>query len=299
VTSLAPHTIVDAHLHLWDPRRIRYPWLDSIPALNRPYGLADFLADAAAIPVESLVFVQCDAEPSAFEREVAWVSEQSKLDPRIGGLVAFAPLEKGRAVTADLERLKQHSILRGIRRIIQSEPDPDFCLRPDFIEGVRTLKDFDLSFDICIDWRHMANVLRFAELVPDVPLILDHIGKPPIKDGTISPWAEQLRTLAGSSNVVCKISGVATEAEHRNWTAEQLKPYIEAAIAAFGFDRILFGGDWPVSTLAIGYTQWVRLLEDMLAGVAAGDQKKFWRDNAVRVYRLNPAAASGSAHHPL
>jgi L-fuconolactonase len=248
--------------------------------------LQDYHAATTSLAIEAMVFVQCEAEFSAFEREAAWASEQAQLDPRIQGLVAWAALEKGRAVSADLERLKRHALLRGIRRIIQFEPDLDFCLRSDFIEGVRTLNDFDLSFDLCIDHRHLANITKLAQKIPEVPMILDHIGKPGIKERKFVPWADDLWALARCPNVVCKISGVATEADHRHWTPDQLKPYINVAIEAFGFDRILFGGDWPVSTQAIRYEHWVNLLDNILLGVNSIDKHKFWRNNAVRVYRL-------------
>jgi len=278
--------VIDTHLHLWDPKLIRYPWLDDNALLNRPYLLEHYRGATASIPIESMIFVQCEADFSAFEAEAAWVAELAKTEPRIKGLVAWAPLEKGGAVRADLERLKQHSILRGIRRIVQFEPDLDFCLRPDFIEGVRALKDFDLSFDICIDHRHMANILKFAERIADVPMVLDHIGKPAIRDGVTHPWADRLRELARFPHVSCKISGVATEADHRRWTSGELKPYIEVAIEAFGFDRILFGGDWPVSTQAIDYRRWVELLDEVMAGVRESERSKFWRHNAARFYRV-------------
>lgn len=279
-------TVVDTHLHLWDPGRIRYPWLDGNFSLNRPYLLDDYRAATASVPVEAMVFVQCEAEPAAFESEASWVAEQAEIDPRIRGLVAWAPLEKGQAVRADLERLTRHRLLRGIRRIIQFEPEVDFCLQPEFIAGVRALADFDLTFDICIDHRQLANVIKLVQQVPEVTMILDHIGKPAVRDAKMLPWAQQLRELARCPNVVCKLSGVATEADHGRWTPEQLKPYIDVAVEAFGFDRILFGGDWPVCTLAIRFDRWVSLLDEVMASVGDPERRKFWRNNAMRVYRL-------------
>lgn len=278
--------IIDSHLHFWDPAALHYPWLADNAILNRPYLLEDYDAATEAVSIEAMVFIQCEVEPSSFEAEAAWVAELAVRDRRIRGMVAWAPLEKGCAVRDDLERLTRHDILRGIRRIIQFEPDLKFCLRPDFIAGVRTLADFDLSFDICIDHRHMHDTLKFVESVPDVPLVLDHIGKPAIKEGAIQPWADQMRELAGFPNIWCKISGVATEADYKAWKVEELKRYIEVAIEAFGFERILFGGDWPVATQAISFSRWVAILDEMMAGVNETDQRKLWRDNAVRVYGL-------------
>ncbi len=278
--------LVDTHLHLWDPRGLRYSWLDGNAVLNRPYLLDDYATATAGLNIEAMVFLQCEVEPAQFLDEAAWVAGLAKRDPRLAGMVAWAPLEKGRSVAADLQRLARHDILRGVRRIIQFEPDLDFCLRPDFVEGVRTLADFGLSFDICIDHRHMANALKFAAAIPEVPMILDHIGKPAIKDGIMEPWASQMRELARLPHVSCKISGVATEADHAAWTEEDLRRYISVAIDAFGFDRVLFGGDWPVAVQAISYPRWVNVLDNILAATPLADRRKFWRDNAVRFYRL-------------
>lgn len=278
--------IIDTHLHLWDPTAIRYPWLDDKRLLNRPYLLQDYIDATAGVPVESMVFVQCEADPSAFEAEADWVAQIACDEPRIRGLVAWAPLEKGSAVREDLQRLRRHAILRGIRRIIQFEADLDFCLREDFVAGVRTLAEFDLSFDICIDHRHMANVTTFVERLPEVRMVLDHIGKPDIKGGRKQPWADHMDDLSRFPNVLCKISGVATEANHHAWRADELKEYVDIAVTAFGFDRVMFGGDWPVSSQAISYEHWVEILDDAMKGVCDSDKRKFWHDNAARFYRI-------------
>jgi L-fuconolactonase len=277
--------IIDAHLHIWDPGLIRYPWLDGNALLNRPFLMNDYQAAFSSTDVEQMVFVQCEADFSAFAEEAEWVAGQAEIDSRIRGMVAWAPLEKGSAVEPDLVKLKRHSILRGIRRIIQFEDDIDFCLRPDFIAGVRLLADHGLSFDICIDYRHMANILRFVERLPNVSMILDHIGKPAIRDRQLQPWAGQMRELAQFSNVVCKISGVATEAG-AGWKTEDIVPYLDVAFAEFGFSRTMFGGDWPVTLLAVEPARWIAVLDQYLAGTTEADLKRFWRDNAARFYRL-------------
>lgn len=278
--------IVDTHLHIWDPEQVRYPWLDGNALLNRAYLLPDYHKAFASTQIEAMVFVQCEADFEAFELEADWVARQAQADPRIKAMVAWAPLEKGRAAEHDLMSLKRHSILRGIRRIIQFEDDLDFCLRPDFIEGVRLLPAHGLSFDICIDHRHMANILRFVEELPEVPMILDHIGKPAIRDGKLQPWATQLRELAAFPNVVCKVSGIATEARP-DWKPEEFRPYLDVVFDAFGFERTMFGGDWPVTLQAIEPSRWIALLDRHLAGTPDADLRRFWRGNAVRVYRLD------------
>lgn len=276
--------IIDTHLHIWDPRLIRYPWLEGNDLLHRPYLPADHARAFAGVEVEAMVFLQCDAEAAAFLDEAEWAARQAQAEPRIRAMVAWAPLEKGRAVEVDLEALRCQPLLRGVRRILQSE-EPEFCLRPDFIEGVRTLADFGLSFDICINHRHMASIIKFVDAVPNVPMILDHIGKPAIGDGRLQPWASQMRELAQFPNVVCKVSGVATEGAP-GWTDDDLAPFIEVAFAEFGFGRTMFGGDWPVMLEAIEPARWIGLLDDMLRHASLEDRKRFWRDNAIRTYRL-------------
>lgn len=277
--------IVDSHLHIWDPDNIHYPWLGADPLLNRCYLIPDYDDAFASVEVEAMVFVQCEANFAAFLDETDWVASQN--DQRIRGMVAWAPLEKGAAVEEDLLKLKRHPQLRGIRRIIQFEDDLDFCLRPEFIEGVRTLADHDLSFDICIDHRHMENTLRMLDRLPDVRMVLDHIGKPAIAAGTMEPWASQMRELAQHENIVCKVSGVATEAA-REWRTADLTPYLDVAFDAFGLSRTMFGGDWPVTLNAVEPGRWIALLDDYLAGTDAAELKRFWHDNAAAFYRLFP-----------
>lgn len=282
----SPRRIVDSHVHLWDPGRFAYPWLDGHATLNRPYLLSDYATATTETPIESIVFVQAEAATDMFDQEAAWIMSLAQHYPRIGGIVAWAPLWKGAAVRDDLQKLRRHALLKGVRQIIQFEPDLDFCLKTSFIEGVGLLEEFDLSFDICVDHRHMARVIEFAGQLPQVRLVLDHIGKPDIRGGAMQPWAQQIQELAALPHVHCKISGVATEAHHRGWTRDELSRYLDVAVEAFGFDRLMFGSDWPVSTDAIAYNAWINLLDELLAGVPAREQHKFWHSNAMDFYRL-------------
>lgn len=277
--------IVDAHLHIWDPRRLRYPWIEGDPILDRPYLPGDYRENFAGVDVEAMVFVQCDCTFAESMSEVAWVAGEAEAEPRIGAIVAWAGLEKGAAVEADLEALRRQPLVRGVRRILQSEVDVEFCLRSDFIEGMRLLARFGYSFDICVNWRHMASVLRLVEQVPDVPMVLDHIGKPAIAAGAMRPWADQMKALAAFPNVTCKVSGVATEAGP-GWSEGELKPYVETAFEAFGFDRTMYGSDWPVMLGAIRPRRWIAILDDLLQGAPIEDRRRFWNGNARAFYRL-------------
>lgn len=279
--------IVDTHVHLWKPGgAVGYSWLAGEDRLNRPFLLADHAEASAGLDIEAMVFLECDVDPGGELAEAEWVAGLAETEPRLKAIVAKAPLERGEAVRADLEKLAEIPLLRGIRRIYQSEPDHDFPLRPGFVAGVRTLADFGLSFDICINWRYMDATIRFAEQVPEVSMVLDHIGKPDIRGGNIEPWASQMKRLAALDHVSCKLSGVATEANHDNWTREELRPYILAALDAFGPERCMFGGDWPVATLAIGYRQWVDVLDEALDELTDTERRAVFAETAKRFYRL-------------
>ncbi|MBZ0295404.1 MAG: amidohydrolase family protein [Anaerolineae bacterium] len=278
--------IVDTHLHLWNPAYLRYPWLDGIPLLNKPHLLADYRHVCGPIQVEKMVFLQCEVEFSQFMEEAEWVTGLAQEDSRIAGMVPWAPLEKGDAARAALEQLAQNPLVKGIRRIIQFEPDMNFCLRPDFIKGVQALPSYNLSFDICIAHVHLANTIKMVQQCPNVQFILDHIGKPDIKNQVFEPWRREIKALSESPNVWCKISGLVTEADHQNWTKEDLKPYIDHVIECFGFDRVMYGGDWPVASQATEYPRWVETLEWAVNGCSDDELEKLFRKNAISFYRL-------------
>ncbi len=176
--------------------------------------------------------------------------------------------------------------MRGVRRLIQNQPDPDFVLQPDFIAAVKLLPKYNLSFDLCIFHHQLPKTLELVRRCPEVSFVIDHIAKPGIKAGLQNPWRQHLRQLAALPNVDCKLSGVTTEADHQSWTREQLRPYIDHVIDCFGFDRITYGGDWPVSELAGPYTAWPEVLDWATAGCTAAEKRKLFRDNALRIYRL-------------
>lgn len=275
--------IIDSHLHLWDPKRLDYPW--HFPPLDRAFLPADFRAASAGIDIEALVFLECDATPHQAFDEVQLALTWAKEDPRIAAMVCNAPLQDGDAARADLERLAATERVRGVRRIYQAEPDPAFCLRPDFVTGIRALADYGLSFDLCLKHPQLQATIGLADACPNVPMVLDHIAKPGIAAGLIQPWADQMRDLAKREHVVCKLSGVATEAA-AGWTPATLRPYMDVALEAFGPSRIMFGGDWPVSTLAITYPAWVALVDELIADLSDTEQRQIFRDTARAFYRI-------------
>ena len=186
-----------------------------------------------------------------------------------------------------LDRLAEIPEVKGVRRMIQLEPDLEFCVRPEFVRGVQLLERYGLSFDICISHIQMANTIELVRQCPNVQFVLDHIGKPDIAAGLMEPWKAELAELARIPNVRCKLSGTVTEADHEGWTPNDLRPYIDHVVESFGFDRVMFGGDWPVVLLAAPYTRWVETLESALSGSSEDELRMVFRDNAIEFYRLD------------
>jgi predicted TIM-barrel fold metal-dependent hydrolase len=280
--------IVDAHVHLYDPQAIRFAWMTEAPLLNKPHLPPYYDERAAPVAVDGIVFVEVDADDGRHIDEALWVSALAKSEPRLKAMVASAPLEKGAAaVEADLAAIAKLPLARGVRRLIQAHVDePGWCLRPGFVEAVKLLPAHTLSFDICIYHPQMADAIELVRRCPEVSFILDHIGKPGIREGVTEPWRSQMRELASLPNVMCKISGVVTEADHQAWTYDHVAPYVAHALDCFGFDRVAFGGDWPVAEQAVRYAEWVAIVDRVAAGASETDLRKLYRENAIRFYRM-------------
>jgi L-fuconolactonase len=279
--------IVDSHVHLWDPHRFRMPWLDDNTHLHQRFGMPEFSEQTEGLPVEAIVYLQVDVTPAYGLLEATWAAEQAERDGRVAGIVAWAPLEDGLVARSYLDALARiGKPLKGVRRLIQSEADPDFSIRKDFLAGLRLLPKYGLSFDICIRHDQLARTVDMVRACPETAFVLDHLAKPDVQGRQLEPWQAQMAELAGFGNVVCKISGLVTEADHAHWTPADLEPYVAHVLAVFGEDRVMFGGDWPVVTLAASYRHWVRTLNDLTSHLQPGARRKLWADNARRSYRL-------------
>jgi len=279
--------IVDTHLHLWDPTHLRYSWLDEIPLLNQPHLLADYDRARGPVQVEAMVFLQCEVESAQYRQELEWATSLAREDPRIQAIVPWAPLEQGERARAEVEQLARNHLVRGVRRIIQFEADPAFCLHREFVAGVQMLAEYDLHFEICLKGdEQFRNAIRLVEKCPQVRFLLNHIGKPFIASGVLEPWKSLLAALAALPNTWCKMSGLVTEADNQAWTPPQLQPYIDWVMESFGWQRTLFGGDWPVARLATEYPRWVDTLTAALPGSDQDDLRRLFRDNAMTFYRL-------------
>ncbi len=279
--------IIDTHVHLWNPTTLRMPWMDSVPLLNKPYGVKDYAEHTAGIDIEAFVYLEVDVAKEYALQEARWVMARAKEDPRLRGMVAFAPIEYGEQVRAYLDELVQTKpLLKGIRRLTQGESDLNFAAQPSFVRGAQILGEYGLSCDLCIRAPMLPGLINLVEQCPTTQFVLDHIGKPNIKNHEISPWREQIHLLAAFPNVVCKVSGMVTEADSEHWTSADLRPYFEVVYEAFGEDRVMYGGDWPVVLLASPYKRWAQTLDALSAGLSDTAKHKLWAENARRVYRL-------------
>lgn len=277
--------IIDTHLHLWDIKELRYSWLDSVPAISATHGVSEIQKETKNIDIEKFVFVQCGCDDGLELQEVKWVVKQAEIENRISGIVAAARLEEGEGVEDYLETLKTFSLVKGVRRLIQSEKD-GFCIQPDFVKGVQSLMKYNFSFDICVYQHQLKDVIQLVDQCPGVQFVLDHIGKPLIGKGEIEPWGDHLKKLASYKNVQCKMSGLVTEADVMNWNVEQLKPYIQKVVEVFGEDRIMYGGDWPVVKLACSYENWFKTIYQELVPLGESALVKIFKTNAETFYRL-------------
>jgi L-fuconolactonase len=277
--------IIDSHVHFWDPKHLTYTWLKDVPSINKPYLPADLPANGAGWTLDKVVFVECDVADEQVLDEVDWVVTLANRDKRIAGMVAYAPLQMDELARAYVKKLKHHPLVRGVRRLIQAEP-LGFCLTPRFVRGVQMLAEFNYSFDLGIKHHQMGDAIELVRQCPNVQIVLDHIGKPDIKSGLLDPWREQIKTLAGFPNVMCKISGMVTEADHQHWTAHDLQPYIAHVLSVFGIDRVMFGGDYPVVELASTYPRWIETVMAATSALPDADKRKLFYENAHKFYRL-------------
>ena len=278
--AMTPDRIFDAHLHLWDPAQLAYPWLQEVPAIDRAFGLADYATATAGLPVAGMVFVQCECAPAQYEAEIALVEAAARQDARLQGMVAWAPLDQPDAGAA-LARLAAHPLVRGVRRL---EETPSLYARPAVAAQVARLGGLGLTFDLCLHAAQLPAAVALARACPETPLMLDHLGKPDIRGGAYHDWAAHMRELAALPHVWVKLSGLVTEADHTRWQPADLRPYVETALALFGPERVCFGGDWPVVRLAGDYRRWVEALAGLTADLDAAARDALFYGNARRFY---------------
>jgi L-fuconolactonase len=286
---------IDAHQHFWkyDPHRDR--WItDEMSILKRNFLPEHLIGELRANGIDGSIAVQADQS----EDETEFLLDLAvRRDSMIRGVVGWLDLSSPH-LPARLAHFVEFKKLRGLRHIVQSEPDDRFMLHPDFCRGIATLKDFDLTFDILIYPRQLPAAIELIEKFPDQKFVLDHLAKPRIRTQEIEPWAKHICTLARNPNLFCKLSGLVTEANWTNWRAADFDPYLDVAFDAFGVDRLMFGSDWPVCLLAASYRQVRELVEQYIARFRIDSQAKIFGLNAVKFYGLTIYESAFQSHGP-
>ncbi len=282
-----PPRVIDTHVHIWDlsngPSRVDYPWLGPhLPLLNRSYPLAELVPELDLAGVDGLVLVQA-ADSVAETAKLLSVAADAPVPARV---VGWLPLADPGATTLALQRFRDNRVLTGVRHLIHDEPDPQWMLRADVAQGMELIAEAELCFDAVAERPDlMAQIPRVAGRHPELTIVLDHLGKPPIADAGWQPWADLLSEAAAEPNVVGKISGLGT-ASAPGWTPDHWRRYVDHAIEAFGPDRLMLGGDWPVALQAGSYADtWAATLA-MLGGLTESGRNRVLGETASRVYRF-------------
>jgi predicted TIM-barrel fold metal-dependent hydrolase len=272
--------IVDTHLHLVYLDKLRYPWLDNEPALNKQWDFPSYWVEAQRLGIEAAIHMEVDVPLAQIEEETRLVLS---VDPHVVGAISNARPESP-DFPQHLERMAGEPRIKGIRRLLQGDPD-ELSMGEAFRANVRLLAAHRLSFDLCVKPTQLGVARALAAACPDVQFVLDHCGNPPIKSGDLTQWRTDLAALAGLPNVAGKISGIVNHAPP-GWTADTLRPAVEHVIQSFGWDRVVFGSDRPVLTVNGTLTQWVEALKAIVSGASQSEQQRLFYRNAERIYRL-------------
>ncbi len=292
-TDLFP--IIDTHQHLWDLGTFRLPWLKKVPALAKDYRMADYLEATADLgnfgsargKVVRTVYMEVDVEPSQQVAEAEFVLGLCRRadNPMVAAVIS------GRPAADDfgkyLDRFRDSAYLKGVRQVLHvDETPPGYCLDKAFVRGVRLLGERGLSFDLCMRSKELKDAAQLIDACPQTRFILDHCGNADVQAKDRTQWQKDIAEVAKRKNVVCKVSGIVASAKPGKWTAEDLAPIVTHVLEVFGPRRVMFGGDWPVCTLAASYRQWVAALRSIVAGRDAHEQRLLFHDNAARFYGL-------------
>ncbi|MEV0952773.1 amidohydrolase family protein [Promicromonospora sp. NPDC050249] len=290
---------IDAHHHLWVRTRTPQPWIDpvSMRAIDADFTTDDLARALAGLNVTGTVVVQ--SVPT--EAETVDLLAVADRTPVIRGVVGWVELADPGVADA-LARLRSGpggGHLVGVRSMVQAEHDPGYLDGADLRRGMRAVAEQGLTVDLVTRHEQLPGVARLARDLPEVPFVLDHLGKPPLADpgpadgGDLVGWAEAIREIGTHPNVTAKLSGLVTEASWTNWSSQDLRPAVDHALDAFGPGRLMFGSDWPVSLLATRYAEWVDTLTGLLGGLTSTEQAAVWHGTARRVYGLSTERAAG------
>jgi L-fuconolactonase len=274
---------LDSHQHFWRYSPTEYTWMtERMGILKR-----DFLPEDLQPLLQSIYFDGCVAVQALQNlEETRWLLELAERHPFIKGVVGWVDL-RSEQLPAQLESFRKHPKLVGVRHVVHDEPDDDFMLRPEFRRGISQLRDFDLAYDLLLFPKHLTVAARLVEEFPQQPFVLDHIAKPRIGEGLISPWQEDLHKLAKFPNVFCKLSGMVTETKWKQWQPGDFHRYMDVVFEAFGPNRLMIGSDWPVCILSGEYEPAMKIVIDYVQKFPAEVQAAVLGENCASFYRID------------
>ncbi|MGL5094479.1 MAG: amidohydrolase family protein [Planctomycetia bacterium] len=284
--------IIDTHQHLWDLQVFRLPWTAGAPALAKTFSMADYKDAVAGLNVVQTVYMEVDVAPEQQEAEVDYVVDLCRRpdNPMTAAVVSGRPASP--QFQAYVDRLKKHAAVKGIRQVLHgAQTPPGYCLEPAFVAGVKLLGANGLSFDLCMRAEELADAVKLVDACPETRFVLDHCGNARVGTPDLGPWRKTMAEMARRPNVVCKVSGVVASAPKGAWTPKDLAPIVLPTLDAFGPERVMFGGDWPVCTLAASFKEWVDALKSLTADRSQEDRRKLFHDNAAAFYKLPKAKA--------
>ncbi len=277
--------IVDSHFHIWDLNNLRYPWLDTRGILNNTYLFSDYLKQYDGWELEASVYVEVTS--TDYKKEADWVSEQAKTYNQIKGVVSWGKVEDP-DFEADLARMQKNPLIKGVRRMLKkAESREQLCVSAPFIKGMRLLPKYNMIYDMGIVPEIMDSACEMIRQCPDVKFVVEHCAEPDIKGGGFDFWAEGMTKMSALDNVYIKLSGFLTKADRQKWTVDDLRPYMEYAVEKFGYDRVMYGSDWPPVIQVADIKTWLEICEQVFEGESRGNLEKIFRKNAISFYGLD------------
>ena len=274
--------IIDSHQHFWKYEPVKHDWIDdNMSVIRRDFSPSDLAKVYQENSIDGCVAVQADQtlEETDFLIDLAFNNNFIK------GIVGWVDL-RAENIEKVLEKYSSDKIVKGFRHVVQGEPDHNFLLRPNFSRGISLLEKYNFTYDILVFPHQLGSVLEFVKKFPNQKFVIDHIAKPYIKDGYFEGWATMMTAIGKHENVSCKMSGMVTEAEYNTWTPEQIHPYMNVALEAFGSSRILFGSDWPVCLVAGNYSKIKKLTTNFISQLSQIEQNSIMGTNAIEFYNL-------------
>jgi L-fuconolactonase len=274
--------ITDSHQHFWQVGRFDYPWMTrELGVLYRDYLPAELEPILARNGVEKTVLVQASNSLA----ESCWLLNLADENSFIAGVVGWVDLLSA-DVDTQLRELTAHPKFKGVRHLVESEPQDDWLIQPAVLSGLKRLSNYGLSYDLLVHTRHLKHIPRIAENCPELALVIDHLAKPPIAKDDIKEWSQAFKPLASYPNIHCKLSGLVTEANWTSWQTDDLRPFVEFAIESFGPERLMFGSDYPVCLLASSYDRVLASFLEILSNLGDDEREKIFSRNAARFYRV-------------